>query len=810
MLRVHDTQVLTGKISGQGFAEWDWCRIPAAIGLRTAKDHVLLKRNMAEFEREFQIGQISFEQFHYRGQDAGSSSGLHSMESRALVLMLCLLCLKKQIKADVKCVTLAFIKSLLDTCMLLQRGQELSLVAVIFGTDFQHHSQTLVFSEGTTNQLASLLEFHSQVLPVWEKLQKISWNGYRISSSLGHASLLDVLVFILHVKSHNQKQMAQLWRDVGAPIWPHLLFMLGGLLETCAHSLSTTNPVPAPLLKGKSGGTRRVPLVNKVILLRKVKFNKSHRRLVMSSHSDLVPATADLIQKEPLLECSEYLKSLSSTFASCTHLQVSWDPSNYSGDEVLVCCIWSVQCQTAAYLPVQVLLPVATSEVSEELQQLSVKKKVTRVDGFNELRALAHALMAVSKTLDLFFLPDKLKWQPLSASQTRVYLHGQYMILNKETKELQQQWPSDFKVSTQHILVSVSDMGAINRSVLDYVVHYLKMTCVMAFDSHHRSWNDVKASMRPAKLYKTFLSMAMVFNINYGPMSSKTWFNRKRHAMVEFAKFQSPHSGKFLAYMPHICAERGELEDGTQHQREAMFAAMQGMRTLQVHGPLTKLMRWWSWWECCEFNLGELWFTKLLMSSSTAENPSEEPQLSIPEREGLTPQQELRELKIKHGGWALAPALIQEESMFQKALIFEVGRPLWTIYSAMSKNVQKPTDVQQFLASMSLGGWIQELSNIIATGVFDPTVMRNLYFCESTATEEHLLKHNNFIIALLNKRAMSLCGTYLVPPYRYSALACPEFEAGMRTKLQTEWETILAAEEIASRGTIYHWTIYLP
>ncbi len=37
------------------------------------------------------------------------------------------------------------------------------------------------------------------------------------------------------------------------------------------------------------------------------------------------------------------------------------------------------------------------------------------------------------------------------------------------------------------------------------------------------------------------------------------------------------------------------------------------MKSCQVHGPLTKLMRWYSWWEGCRFHSGEMWMLKLLL-----------------------------------------------------------------------------------------------------------------------------------------------------------------------------------------------------
>lgn len=63
-----------------------------------------------------------------------------------------------------------------------------------------------------------------------------------------------------------------------------------------------------------------------------------------------------------------------------------------------------------------------------------------------------------------------------------------------------------------------------------------------------------------------------------------------------------------------------------------------------------------------------------------------DPSFAMPE--GLTPKEEINHLKKKHGGWALTPALINKQSMFEKELIAELGRPLWTHYCDMTRDVK--------------------------------------------------------------------------------------------------------------------------
>ena len=803
LFRFSDGNTLTGKINSSGIAEFDWARVPAAVGMKTDKSHPFLKRNEAALQQEFLEAHVGWSSYQYRGVGQGSSTGLHTVESWGLWVMIAFLPLRKQTLAKTKTNALQLLKSLVEVCLSLATSK-LEFDGLIFGTDFDYHNSHVAFSNGSTDDLAGLFSFHSDAAGMWEFLCKNVWCDCKITSSLEHATLFDILFFLLYAKCHQKKFAKAMWRDIGSFMWPKVVFVLGKALEESAHILSDRKPEAAPLLKTKAGGNRRVPLVNKLLLLNKVKFNKSHRKLIMSSHGDLVPSGVGLVSNEPLVECSLYIKELQQTFRNCKHLQVSWDPSTYNGEEVLVSTVWSNECHKAGYLPIQCMLPISTTEVDEEYQRLSLKRKVTRVDGFAELRALAHALVQIGKPLELFFVDKRVLWAPLKADETRVLLDGSFWVFNKTTKKLQQQVPPDYNFTLQHCLTSVSDQGAINKSALDYLQHYLKMMVVVLYDSHHRTWNDVKASLRFAKLFKVFLSFAMLFNINYGPANSKTWFYRKQKVLDEFKHFKSQDSQNFLAFLPMMLAERFIVEDGTPEQKERMFKDFLGMRTCQICGPLTKLMRWWSWWDCSRFFSGEIWMTKLLMTSSIdPEGDSVDSQpFQLPDDQAgkLTPQQELRQLKIKHGGWALAPSLVTEQAMWQRALIYEVGQPLWSMYSAMSKEVQKPGDVLAFTAQMSKQGWVKELADLIDHGFFDIGVMKRLYFTEASVNDANIEQHMKFLICLLNKRAMSLVAAYRSPPCRYAGLGLPGFEAETRQAMAQEWQVVLEAEHLVAHG----------
>ena len=120
----------------------------------------------------------------------------------------------------------------------------------------------------------------------------------------------------------------------------------------------------------------------------------------MESHGDLVPKGTGLVTAEDRLTAALYACKVKQAYQEAFHLSVHWDPSNYD-TETLVSIIFSTQAGdegsggVAAYLPIQNMKPVAKKEVSPDIQALGAKKQLTRIEGFNELKALSHSLIAV-------------------------------------------------------------------------------------------------------------------------------------------------------------------------------------------------------------------------------------------------------------------------------------------------------------------------------------------------------------------------------------------------------------------------------
>ena len=130
-----------------------------------------------------------------------------------------------------------------------------------------------------------------------------------------------------------------------------------------------------------------------------------------------------------------------------------------------------------------------TSDVDPHFKALATKKKITRVEGYNELRALCHSLKAIGMSIE-----------------RRAGIKGtHFKVTNTLKGTTTAQLPPGFDITQQPILVSVSDQGGINRGLLDYVQYKVGTMTAALYDFQHRLWSDTKTAMKVAKVFKAFL-----------------------------------------------------------------------------------------------------------------------------------------------------------------------------------------------------------------------------------------------------------------------------------------------------------------
>ena len=79
-------------------------------GIGNTKGRPFLKRGLTDFETEFGGAQLSMEELHYSAKEGGGEKGRHTVESRALVLMLCILVTRRQTRVHSKQMSLKLLR----------------------------------------------------------------------------------------------------------------------------------------------------------------------------------------------------------------------------------------------------------------------------------------------------------------------------------------------------------------------------------------------------------------------------------------------------------------------------------------------------------------------------------------------------------------------------------------------------------------------------------------------------------------------------------------------------------------------------
>ncbi|CAE7544259.1 unnamed protein product, partial [Symbiodinium sp. CCMP2592] len=584
---------LAGYFNSNKEAEWYSDRLLHNLKIDGTKDHVFFQRNNEKFKAELEGAEVPLSQLHYRG--AGSEDphkAGHTVETRALLEMLRQACAKIALSG-------------------IQRG------------------------------LADLENLHKGASKGWDKLSQHAWCGRKLSTTLQQTNLWDIYLFLIWSK-HNPS--SKIWEQFSVHLYPKVVFFAGYLLEAYVDELANLPLAPLPLLKTKHGNSRRVPKVNKIILLQRVKAQKRHRGEVMQTHTDLAPRQIALIRAEANLEVAEYVKLLTTAFADTQHVQVSWDASTYDV-ETLVAIAYDYKKNVSGYLPIQNISPVQTAELHETVRTLAVQGRITRVESYNTMRSFSHALNSIGLPLAAFAKPPDLLLGPLRAEEERVLMNGTYFIYNTTTQSIQRQVPTAWSLAKQPLLISVSDQGPLKCPGLDHLQFKLRGFVLPLYDQSHRTWNDLKSAMRSVKLFRILLQFSILYNMNYGPGGTKAWMAKKQQYAEE---------------------------------REALFGTITSLQTLQQHGPLVKLMRWFSYFQSHQFYAGEHFWTKMLIGEGGP------PQQGIQPEAVLTPdilagnlddREELRQLKLKMGSWRLAPLLVTPWTWWKNELLVSMATP---------------------------------------------------------------------------------------------------------------------------------------
>ena len=688
--------------------EWQWLRLHAWCDIATPPGR-MMALNRGSMLEEFKNYQIPDTELQYRGSNDPAESPcegwrIHGLGSRGYLASLIWLMKNRALKSDSK--TKAFklflgMVGLAFGCCMEDSVDIWHVMVMLIDRSGSFSQMELVFESGLSicrGSWESLLRKCQGGIETWKKLSSKTWRGRCITTPVSAASLEDILHFLLWIVC-NPKTMAagqSLYKCIAALCLPRILQKLGAVFDSWAQKLCRKELNALPILKNKAGRARRqADPVNRMILLYRLRRERLNRLRVAETHEELGNAAFNMTKHEAYVDCMLHQQSLAATFNNQKQIAVCWDPSSYTGKEVLVAAVYSSSLDQAGWLMNQELHPMTVKDLHDDLLPFAKKSKLTRITGYNELRGLSAALRSIGMTILDFAVPHGLIARPLTQTELRIEgPDGRWWIWDSVTGSAVPQTPPSMKLHEVPLIISMSDQGPVNTSALNFLQYSGHAVMLRAqFDTFHRSWNDIKTACRRSicKAWKVVLQLTLVANLSYGPFGASQFFYRKVAKLREFLATQGTDSSSWQKYVHLICLEQRRSEPRTEEEGKILYSSVERRQAFSQKGPLVKLMRWFSWFESMTFLSGSFFIHRMILENAVDDQDEESADAAI--RMNADPAQELRELKKKKGAWKLAPTLITEQTLCVKDCIMAVGKATWKQHAAHARELTNPMQV---------------------------------------------------------------------------------------------------------------------
>ena len=794
--------------------EWLFSRAHAYLGVKTEGGR-MLRNNKGAIQNELENLHVATSEFHYRGQDTQAEKDIvknmkwkgHTFESRAFLVMLLWVMRNRTLQAQAKVKSLTLLLELAGKAFTMLDIQK-PFMAILVKPDGQMVSRELRFSQ--QGLCATFAEFISHIpgaVALWKKLGTRCFLNRCIASGLETASFADLWMFLAYLYTHPKlKAMGcNLWNAIGKFVLPEMVCYTGILLSKLAVQASQEALRMLPLLKSKSGQARKAAdPINKVLLLWKLRDEKLQRRRIAQTHDELGGGTSRMLVYEDYVDCLLHKRALEAGFAGCRQVSVTWDPSTYGGKEILMSVVYDPHSGKAGYLMSQQMVSTMYSELEPELVPLARERKLTRVEGFKEIKGLSSALGSINLSLADFCKPPSLFCRPLQLGEYRIPGNGgQFHIYDDSTDTMVPEIPEGMEIADLHILVSISDQGPNIVGAVNYLQYHPQHSILFLalFDPFHRAWNDIKLSLKRVSsgAWRHVLELTLVANLNYGPFGSSTWFWKKKSRLADFLATESAFSEIFQKFQHDICKERRIREPASSTEAQDLFDSLEDLESFNRKGPLIKLMRWFSWFETMGFYSGELVATKMLLEHSKGvmeAGSDKEIQEEGPVQSNKDPKKELADLKKRKGSFNLAPELITGKSLAVKDVIMSVCKATWATFAARAREILTPDHVLELNISCACQGyWKHELIETLNTSLNQQKSL--LHLTPQYSTHEKVLEwHVELMDNLLEQRCMSLVAFHCLPPLKYCHILSPSSDVAIQAHrlANKEWQILLAAE----------------
>ena len=808
-----------------GLPEWLWGRIHEFLGVQTDSFKFLKSslKGLRDFlQQEAQVDPLEVRYTSGKTLQAGRQWKDHTLESRALVGLCFWTLTNKPIREPVKLKAFSLLQKLGAKALEqgIRSGSKMDgMVVDLEGV--AHYECLELVAPHFVKGLDRLWEHCPGARAMWKKLRGVVWHGYCISTAIDLASFSDLLFFVGYLAAHPTLHMGQqnMWLCCGKLMLPTLVNLCGHWLDDIATELANLELSALPALKTRYGNVcKTMDPVNRMILLKKLQDEKVHRRRVSKTH-DLQPLQSPWARHEHYLDCVLHARSLLSEFpVQPLQLSISFDPGNYDGKQISAGVAYNAPANKAGYLLNQTLGKLMVSEIDDSLVQKAKQRKLTRISGFNELRGLDAMLVhSLGVGIKDFAVPEGLLLQPLKPTQVRLRADdGHVYIVDTKASEVKREVGPTINLSELKVLVTLSDQGPLNVTSLNFMMYSQHAhLCVCLWDPYHRGWNDIKTAAKRSKRYRTTLELTCLFNTNYGPWTSSQWWFRKRAALEEFLSSTTISSNHWNTFEPLISLERRMVQPTDEGDRVDLLNSLGAIQNCVTKGPLVKLMRWFSFFECCAFWEGDFYATKCVLENESGmggedegaqEEPDDEKDIDDGANDEKAEKEKLAQLKRRLGTYKLAPRLINPVNLATKEILMSVCRATWKEFAERARTIKSPEDVMRMnIRKVGQGAWKEELVGMAHCSLSRDDTIQHL-LPEWTFHDNTLQWHTEMLENLLQCRAASLASAFLLPPMRYCHVLsedAQESKAAQELAVR-EFQALLSAE------TLSHTTVVRP
>ena len=193
----------------------------------------------------------------YKGVGSKTFPGVHCMGSSALMLVLLLFTCNRQLAPVAKQ------RALNLAIGLIQLGVKTLSISEVFTGEIYVKDKGYFYEQlsvdcttGLVIGFAELLQKHPGALWAWGHLMANAFCPVKITSSSSMPTLWDLVILLAWAK--NNKATKNIWKTFGQLLWPHVLWVVGKVLDSLAMERSNRPLEQLPLLKTPLGKTKKI------------------------------------------------------------------------------------------------------------------------------------------------------------------------------------------------------------------------------------------------------------------------------------------------------------------------------------------------------------------------------------------------------------------------------------------------------------------------------------------------------------------------------------------------------------------------